>query len=326
MSPRRAIASLLALTLSAGVAWSVAGSFDTAAWGQEDVVLIDRAHAGAHRPDLDQPIFVLVLGSDARTGLPTNTRYDSIHIVGLDPVSKQGAIIGIPRDTFVRSAVTGSTRKITEHGYFDGSIEGFVSTVEGFSGCSFDYFMVTAFQGFAGEGWRARDKKKHVVGGIINAIGGVTVKVPKGGIYDDDAFERVPALEAGKQVLNGAQALAWSRARKSLSFAPRGDFSRSENQGKLMLAVFDEMKRDWKQDRGTALRNIAAVKRIVRSNLDLTEMLDLGLTLLRFNAKKLTNIVADGFSTTENGSSIVRLTSRGQAQVSDVCADGVLDS
>ena len=46
-------------------------------------------------------------------------------------------------------------------------------------------------------------------------------------------------FEAGAQVVDGAQALAFSRTRKTL---PNGDFDRSFNQGLLMLDVVRNLK------------------------------------------------------------------------------------
>ena len=324
MTARRGIATLLALTLATGGLWTALGTFD-AAMGQDAPIVIERAHDGMHAPDFSEPIFVLALGSDARDGLPDRTRYDSIHIVALDPASKRGTIVGIPRDSYVQSAGSAGQRKITDLGFLE-DLDTFVRTVENLSGCSFDYRMVTAFDGFAGPFWRSSNPARNRKGGVINEIGGVTVKIPSGGLTDRDALHNLDPIKPGKQVLNGPQALAWSRSRKQVNIRPRGDFSRSEAQGALMKSVLAEMIRDYKQTPGTALRNIAAVKRHVKANIPTLEMLRLGLWGLQFKPKRITNMVVDGTTDTANGASIVRITARGRAQLTDVCADGLLDA
>jgi anionic cell wall polymer biosynthesis LytR-Cps2A-Psr (LCP) family protein len=317
---------MTALALAAALTWSGIGSFSTAAHGQEDVVVFDRAHEGARAPTFTEPVFVLVLGSDQREGLSDRTRYDSIHIVAFDPAGMRGSIVGIPRDSYVESAVGNGTRKITDLGFFDGR-EGFIKTVELLSGCTFDYTMITAFEGFGGIRWRSRNQSKHAKGGgLINAIGGVRLRIPGPGLTDINALHHVDPIRAGTQTLNGPQALAWVRVRGQSNIRPAGDFSRSEAQGEFMLATLAEMKRDYAERPGTALRNVAAVKRLIRVNIPLKEMLDLGLFALDLKPKRIKNFVVDGVVDSANGASIVRITSRGRAQLTDVCADGLRDS
>ena len=324
MSARRGSLVLIALTAATAMTWSMLGTFD-AAMGQDAPIVIDRAHEGTHQPSFAAPIFFIVLGSDARSGLPERTRYDSIHIVALDPKSRRGTIIGIPRDSYVQSSQGYGMRKITDLGPVEG-LDGFIETVENLSGCSFDYYLVTAFEGFAGPFWRGKSEKTSRRGGLINAIGGVTAQIPQPGVTDQDALERQDPIPSGRQVLTGPQVLAFSRVRKQTSIAPGGDFGRSVNHGTVMKWVLAELARDYRDDPGTALRNIAAVKRLIKVNIPTLEMLRLGLFALQIKPKRITNLVVDGSTDTVNGSSIVRISARGRSQLADVCADALLDS
>lgn len=312
MSRRRAYTIVTATIVAAALVWGMLGNVLVAS-GQEEPIVIARAHAGEHAPTFTEPIFILALGGDARSGNPERQRFDSIHIIAIDPETMRGSIVGIPRDTYV------SGRKLTEHGYFSG-VAGMVDVVEELSRCTFDYSMATAFEGFGGNGWNSRKDDNNERGGLINDLGGVTMNVP-GGLSDVNALGRIDPIPAGKQTLNGAQALAWSRSRYD---RPRGDFDRSLAQGTLLLALMQEMQRDYKEDPGTALRNIAAVRRYVRLDIPVPEALRLGLFALRMKPKKVRNIVVDGFATTEGGASVVRLTQKGLNQLADVCSDGVI--
>lgn len=324
MTRRRGILVLGALLGATALAWSALGTFD-AAMGQAPPIIIDRAHQGAHRPTFTEPIFVIVLGSDARDGLPERTRYDSIHIIGLNPQAQRATIIGIPRDSWVQSSQGFGMRKITDLGPVEG-LDGFIETVENLSGCAFDYSMATAFEGFAGPYWRTGKARKADRGGLINEIGGITGTIPQPGVTDRDALHRLDPIPPGRQVLNGPQLLAFSRVRKQTSIAPGGDFGRSANQGTVMKWVLAELARDYRQDPGTALRNLAAAKRLIKVNIPPLEMLRLGLFTLRIKPARVRNLVVDGTTDTVNGTSIVRITSRGRQQLADVCDNGLVDA
>ncbi|MGZ4149069.1 MAG: hypothetical protein ACXVQJ_03405, partial [Actinomycetota bacterium] len=102
------------LTLSAWVGGTVVGSISAAQPAAGKALLtIGRAH-GDYEPPLDgsTPIFILVLGSDARPGTPTDRGLsDSIHILGINPAAHRATLFGIPRDSYVPLA-TGGTNKI----------------------------------------------------------------------------------------------------------------------------------------------------------------------------------------------------------------------
>lgn len=322
MSARRRLLLMPAAGLVAALLWTTAGSFSTAS-GQEDgqPIMVERAHRGSLRPSFDRPIFILVLGSDSRSSNPAGApaRNDSIHIVAIDPKGLRATIVGVPRDSLIDIPGRGPDK--AAHAMYFAGLDGAVRAFENVSGCQFDYRMLTAFEGFGGKGWQRAESR----GGIINDIGGVTLNVPAGGFTDRFAFNRgrIPALKAGPQVLTGSQALAWSRARYA---RPQGDFDRSRAQGTLMIAILRELRKDFAQNPGTALRALAAMRRNVRMNIGLDEALGLGLLTLQINPAKVTNIVVEGtIGSHPSAGSVVRITPEGLRQLTDVCTDGVLD-
>ena len=73
---------------------------------------IEQAHA-EHVPVLDgsEPIFVLLIGSDARPGEEVaELRADSIHIVAVNPAKSKMTIVGFPRDSLVPIPGFGTTK------------------------------------------------------------------------------------------------------------------------------------------------------------------------------------------------------------------------
>ena len=67
-----------------------------------------RVHAD-HQPK-DGKIFVLILGSDARAGNPTNSRADAVHLAGINTKTMKGGILNFPRDSWVNIPGSGSAR------------------------------------------------------------------------------------------------------------------------------------------------------------------------------------------------------------------------
>lgn len=309
MGGSRRLLMFPAAGLIAALLWTTFGSFSSAS-GQEKPGVIARAHEGAAAPNYQKPIFMLILGGDARRGNPERTRSDSIHILAMDPKTMEASILGIPRDSYISIRGHGKQRINTASYY--GGVDLMVDTVEGLSQCRFDYYMMTSFEGFRG-------KAGSDEGGFVNQMGGITLNVPRPGLS-----ERVPVpVEAGKNVLTGAQALSWSRNRHE---RPRGDFDRSLAQGTLMIAALGEARRDYAKNPGTALRNLAVLRRNLRMNISIPEALKLGLFAMRIKPSDVKNQVIDGRNATAGNASVVEITSKGRSQLVDICGDGQLGS
>jgi LCP family protein required for cell wall assembly len=285
----------------AALLWTSVGSVHGAS-SQEKPARIARAHEGSRTPSFEEPIFLLLLGGDALRGNPERVRMDSIHILGIDPVSRRATLIGIPRDSFVEIPGRGSG-KITSAGSAGGP-ELMIRTVERLSGCRFDYYMLTSFQGFVR---------------LVNEFGGINFDVPY------RLFEKKRSrvdLSAGPQLLLGREALGWARNRYDAR-RPRGDFDRSFAQGQLIIAALAEARADYAESAGTALRALGALRRNLRMNIPLDEALRLGLMALRIPPENVTNIVVDGAAASNGGASIVKISQTGRNQLADACADAL---
>jgi LCP family protein required for cell wall assembly len=176
----------------AWVAGSVLGAGEQETAGARPLLQIEPAHA-EFVPVLnsEEPIFILVIGSDARPDQEVNSqRADSLHIVALNPAKHKATILGIPRDSYVPIPDHGSTK--INAALAMGGPELVVRTVEELTGITMDYWAITGFEGFTS---------------MVNQVDGLVVDVP---FAMDDPSARA-FFEPGVQRLDGDDALAFAR-------------------------------------------------------------------------------------------------------------------
>lgn len=302
-APRRR-AALVAVALIAWVLGTALGtSTDGSAARAAPFLQLEQARAG-YVPVLDgsTPIFILVLGSDARPGEEIHRqRADSIHVIAINPDEHRGTIVGFPRDSWVEIPGYG-TDKINA-AMVAGGPELVVRTVEGLLGVRMDYWALTWFEGFSA---------------MVDDIGGLTVDVP----FDvRDPYARAD-LSAGLQTLDGREALAFARARYAL---PTGDFGRSENHGLLLVSALAQFRKEFAKDPSRLLDWVGAGMRNVRTDVPLDQLLRLAFTASTLNPRKVTNIVLPGATGMAGGTSVVNLDGTAlRAIASDLADDGLL--
>ncbi|MDQ0761298.1 LCP family protein [Streptomyces canus] len=193
------------------------------------------------RPEQGEGTNYLIVGSDSRAGLSSEQkkqlhtgsaagkRTDSMMI--LHTGSNGDTLISLPRDsdveipTFVGSE-SGKTYKGTGRhvklnaAYAEDGPELLVRTVEYNTGLKIDHYVEIGFAGFAN---------------IVDAVGGVEIDIPKGGMKDTKSGAD---FTAGKQTLNGDQALAFVRTRYALAGS---DLDRTKNQQKFLNALANQV-------------------------------------------------------------------------------------
>ena len=296
---KKALAATLAL--SAWVGGTVIGSIGGAPPAAGGPFLqVGRAHA-EFEPVLDgkEPIFVLVLGSDARPGTPVERGLaDSIHILGINPAKKKATLLGFPRDSYVPLS-TGGTNKINA-AMPQGGPEAMVATVENLTGIEMDYYALTGFGGLT----RAVDQ-----------IGGLTVDLPTQLVGYDTTFP------AGVQTLKGRDALQVARTRKSLV---NGDFGRSENQGLLMISALTQFRKEFAKDPSRMFVWLGAGLRNVETTLSIQELSQLAFTAMNLSPKGVTNVVVPGSVGSAGSMSIVNISSSATQLYHDLEADGYI--
>ena len=173
---------------------------------------------GAHAVDAGQEVvWILALGSDARTGQPVlASRADAIQLVALDAQSGHATVIGIPRDSYVD--IPGHGRDKLNAAMVYGGPQLTAQAVAGLVGHVPDYVFTTSFRGLQS---------------MISVVGGVEV-------YSPFAWSTSTArIHRGRNHLNGTEALAFARMRHAL---PRGDFDRSLDQGRLLAGTLRRVR------------------------------------------------------------------------------------
>jgi polyisoprenyl-teichoic acid--peptidoglycan teichoic acid transferase len=206
---------VVACLLSA--AWLVVGR-PTPAQGEIWFRLQQVSSEARYNGSPDQPVFFIVIGSDAREGGPGGSRGDSVHVVGVNPALGAATIIGVPRDTAVPIPGQG-TNKINAALQF-GGLPLQAQTVSDLFGIAIPYAMVTDFDGFVA---------------MVDEMGGIDINMPAEQNDPDSGAVFAP----GPQHIDGGQALAFSRNRKDFG---TGDLARSENQGLLMVSALATLR------------------------------------------------------------------------------------
>jgi len=298
---RRGVFALLALfAWVVGSALGTLGAISPAA--AQAGVVIGKAHAG-YAPSLtgDKPLVLLVVGSGARLGDDVeHSLADSIHVVSINPAKHRATIIGIPRDSWVEIPGHG-TSKINAS-LVEGGPDLLIQTVESISGLTIDYYALTTFWGMSQ---------------LYDNLGGLTIDVP---FSMHDSYSGAD-FEPGVQTLDGKQVLAFSRDRHSLS---GGDFARSENGGRVLLASLTAFRKAFQADQSSLFAWIASGMRNVKTTVRFDEVVQLAYTCSHINPKGVINIALPGTTGTEGTLSVVHLSSEKDTIFADVKPDGIV--
>ena len=259
----------------------------TAQSGQ--AITVQRAHAGSATPTVKKRIVLLTIGSDSgapkfgRGGSVETGRADALQLVVLDTVKRRGAVVSFPRDSYVPIPGHG-TSKINAAMAFGGP-RLLVATFEQLTGLTIDYYALTSFDGLTD---------------IVNKVGGVQVNVD---MNLRDHFAGA-FLDKGRQTLDGSQALAYARARKTL---PGGDFDRSRHQGQILLGGLGTFQRQVAKDPTRVMAWLAVMRDEVKTDLPFPELLRLALLATQVPPKNIANIPVPGAAGSAGGASVVRL-------------------
>lgn len=284
MTGKRAVLGLVILTAAGGaIALTIKAMKPPAA---PTAIAIHKVAGAQWRPEIGQPLFIAVLGSDARSG-PTSGgggRCDAIHIIAINPAAKAGTILNFPRDSYVDVAGRGSD-KINAACAVGGGAGVMVETLKKLTGIPIQYYAITEFTHFRS---------------FIDELGGIDVDVP----YE---MRDVPYSGAnfnkGTQRMDGGQALAFTRNRHD---TPKGDFSRTENQGLFILAALQKFRAE-----ATDPHRIFDYLKVVRRHTDISipipEMIKLALLAREIDLASLRNVTVDGSTGAAGGASVVFL-------------------
>lgn len=180
---------------------------------------------------IDKPFTMLVMGIDSTADTLSKNATgngDALMMVTFNPKTLNATILSIPRDTYVPISCFANQKenKIT-HAAWNGE-SCMIKTIENFTGINIDYYVKINFQG---------------VVKLVEALNGITVDVPldfcESNSKRSTKQNNLICLKKGEQTLNGEQALALARHRKTLT---TGDLQRGVNQQLVVQGILNKLK------------------------------------------------------------------------------------
>jgi LCP family protein required for cell wall assembly len=177
-------------------------------------------------------VTILFLGLDARDVNESAPRSDTMILLTVDPITKTGGMLIIPRDMWVKipgfghnkintAYSSGEANKLPEGGPGLARL-----TVEQFIGVDIQYYVQVDFPTFVQ---------------FIDRIGGVWIYNDEKLLLDriGDGKNMVSLTPGGMRHLDGEMALAYARCRYESQGCSGGDFGRAKRIQKLILAIRD---------------------------------------------------------------------------------------
>ena len=245
--------------------------------------------------------FFLIIGSDARPGQDMlRSRADSIHVAAVDPLVREGTVLGFPRDSYVN--VPGHGKQKINAALALGGPDLLVRAVRELTGFPIEYYAVTAFDGIVK---------------MTDDLKGVDVKVP----YRMNDHYSGARFEPGWHHMDGRQVLAFTRARYGV---PGGDFGRSENQGRVILHALQKLRAETKDEAGIR-KWLGILYKRAQLNMSLSDAVKLGVLARQIIPSDLKNKVTPGTPQMIGGQSVVVLNEDAFQLFRDVGADAQAD-
>lgn len=222
--------------------------------------------------DVDGYINILLLGVDSRNMDNINgTRSDMIMIASINEETSDVTLTSVYRDTFLKIGDTSTYDKVT-HACAYGGPEMTMKTLNQALDLNISNYAVVNFK---------------AVADLVDAVGGITVDVQEGEIYQLNKYTKQTAKNigrekyklveaAGEQTLEGVQAVSYGRIRKGVG----DDIKRTERMRIVVSKVFEKAK----------AMSFSEIKEIidmmvpqVKTNLKMNDMLALGIRLPQYN-------------------------------------------
>lgn len=306
LAPRRRMVAAVAAVVTVAMAFAawatpIGASMLTAVIGVGSgpkLMEIHRVEAAHFESRPGAPVFALIVGTDYRPGVDGH-RADAIHLVGVNPVTGQGTILNIPRDTWVGIPGRGSNKINAAHTF--GGPQLLAAAVAGLTGIHPQFVVVTDFAGFVG---------------MVDELGGFEVDVTapmadkNSGAYFDP----------GRIRMNGHQALAFSRNR----YVEGGDFTRSANQAHLIIAALAELRGRGTSPVDTARYTGVLLRHTVVAGTTVADLYRMGRLALAVDPANLRNVTMPGAIGAAGGQSVVLPAAPAADLFADMADDAVL--
>lgn len=222
-----------------------------------------------------EPFNVLIMGVDIRENegdIHSNTRTDTLMVATINPQTMKASLISVPRDSYVEIAGSnGDYDKITHAG--TQGIGCTIETVENLLDIDINYYAKFNFNALVS---------------LVDTLGGIKVDVQ----YDfseQDSHDVADAisLTAGLQILDGEQALAYARHRKT-----QNDHVRNESQQQVLKAILSKLASLNTLTKIDDLFNV--MKTNMTTNFSRNELLSLISLIPKLSDLKMSNMVIAG--------------------------------
>ena len=213
---------------------------------------------------------IALLGVDTRDmNSLDGSRSDAIIIVSINEQTKNVNLISVYRDSYVDVQGHGLT-KVT-HAYAYGGPELALNTLNRNLDLDISEFVTVNFE---------------IVADVVDLVGGIDIDIDKSELsqmnkYIEDTSKNVgrkanKITSAGKQHLDGIQAVTYARIRKTAG----GDYKRTERMRTVLTEVFEKAK---KMDAGKLNELANKVLPQVQTNIGLSEVISLIPTITSIN-------------------------------------------
>jgi len=188
-----------------------------------------------------EPFNVLITGIDVSGDIDTISRSDVNMVATVNPRTKKVLLTSIPRDYYVKLPTKEAYDKLTHSGLY-GTNET-VAAVEEALGIEINYYVKVNYS---------------TVIKLVDAIGGIDINSPYS--FSTHGMKAQYTFAKGPIHLDGSQALAYSRERKSWA---DGDMRRNENQQLILEAILKKC-----MSSSTILSDYTSILNAVKNNIE----------------------------------------------------------
>lgn len=238
------------------------------------------------------PVNILVLGMDIGDPKQVDNqsikRTDTIMVLNYNPANNKLTVVSIPRDTLIN--VNDRNVKINA-AYAIGGYPKIKAEAESLLNIKINYLVKIDYNAF-------RE--------IIDALGGIEMKIERNMIYDDEGQNLHINFKAGETVnLDGKKAEEFFRWRKNndgSGFA-NGDLDRIENQQKFISKVVDKFTSPFILFRIPGI--MSALGDNIETNMSPFKVISYGLKFMNLKKENMTMAIAEGTPKTIHGESFL---------------------
>lgn len=246
---------------------------------------------------LTKPFTMLLIGVDSSNdGVTSGYNADVLILATFNPKTLRATMTSVPRDMYLKTACSNGKYRRINTTTWGSSSSCAVQTIEKLFSVDIDYYAKINFKGIVS---------------LVNALGGIDVDVPYS--FCDQNSSRnwgnsTVFVNAGKNHLNGEQALALSRNRHkpndgskagkamanycpNLKDGTRNDYTRGKNQIKVIMGIVNAATK--LKDPNEALDILKTIDKNFQTNIksdDVMSLYNLGKSILINGSTNLINI------------------------------------